>query len=97
MSEETVAIFRKEPDGEILAVFPYEPAHRYDYMMCYSHIGQHGVCTIEYFHMDTRPAREEEHKELEQELIERGYQLRIMKRINWDRYREARYEATKKP
>lgn len=66
--EHLPVIFRKESDGSILAVFPTEPESYYGYnMTCYAHVGQHGSCSLEYYH-ETKPAAPDEYAPLLAEL-----------------------------
>ena len=91
MEPVTEVIFRKERSGkykgEITAVFPYILDNYTDWtMMCYVHVGQHsGGCLAWY--LDTVPASPEEYKELYDELTQIGYNLKVIKRINYDRQR----------
>ena len=58
----TTIFFCSEPDGEVLAVFPWSfvlndgknlvNGGTFD---CYSHAGQHSTCTLEYIKQDTKP------------------------------------------
>ena len=51
-------IFRRFPDGDVIALFPYLPAECLNTWPCqsYMHIGQHGAADPRIVH-DTRPAR----------------------------------------
>ncbi len=60
-------IFRKESDGQILAVFPSIPADYHGSMLCYAHIGQHGSCSMAYYRQTT-PALPDEYSALLAEL-----------------------------
>lgn len=73
----TPVIFRKEKDGEILAVFPYLSYRNYT-IDCYAHLGQHQTCTWPYVQYRTKKANPEEYKHLYNELVSIGYQLRIL-------------------
>lgn len=67
-------IFRKDTkvnhaiynEAEIVAVFPTE-LDRVKDMGCYAHIGQHGTCSVEWYHT-TKPAKPEEYASLLTEL-----------------------------
>lgn len=68
MMETLPVIFRKESDGSILAVFPTQAESYAGYhMLCYAHIGQHGTCSIDYYH-ETKPASPDEYADLLAEL-----------------------------
>jgi 2-iminoacetate synthase ThiH len=78
----TKAIFRRDKKtGEIMAFFP--DTLQDGKMECYAHIGQHSQADILYYWKETKPATEEEYKELQRELISVGYDaLTIYKRIS---------------
>lgn len=69
-------IFRKESDGEILAVFV--DSVYWDFCECYAHVGQHGTCAIAYVINETTPATPEEMEPLCRELRGIGYELEIL-------------------
>ena len=70
----TPVIFRKFPDGEIVALMPTEPADVYGYLcLSYQHIGQHGEADYTYVVERTRPAEHEEYRALLRELQNVGY------------------------
>lgn len=77
-NEITAVMFRKERDGGILAVFPYESWRHNRQITCYAHVGQHHSCIWEYVKNDTLPATQEEYKTLYQELVSLGYNLRVI-------------------
>ena len=64
-------IFRKESEGEILAVF-LDFVHG-SLLDCYAHVGQHGTCSVDYVINDTTPATPEERDPLYHELCGIGY------------------------
>ncbi len=81
--EETPVIFRKEKDGDIIAIFPCEVASIQDYTMsCYAHIGQHSGCDLGWYHT-TKAAKPEEYADLKQELegAPYGYRLKVYRRM----------------
>lgn len=91
MEPVTEVIFRKERGGkhkcEITAVFPYILHNYTEYtMLCFASLGQHSGCSYAWY-LDTSPASPEEYKELYDELIQIGYNLKVIKRINYDRQR----------
>ena len=73
-------VFRREKDGNILAVFgekftPYTLAG-------YCHIGQHCAVGVQYYQNETVPATAGEYKNLLSELKNIGYNdLKIYKRL----------------
>lgn len=78
----TAVIFRKYPDGEVIALFPEEPAQdRGGTISCYVHVGQHGEA--DYWHVvrHTRLADPlTDAAELSAELERIGYRLAIYRR-----------------
>lgn len=69
----TKVIFRKFKDGEIIALFPQEPATRDGWgCLSYMHVGQHGSADPMIVH-GTKPAKWNEFVELLRELQSIGY------------------------
>jgi len=80
-SGETLVIFRKWSNGDIVALFPLKPECRQGYLCsCYEHVGQHGACDP-LITRDTKAATPEEYASLARELRLIGYVLRIGKRV----------------
>lgn len=76
---ETVVIFRKYPDGEIIALFPAE--REGPYVTSYVHVGQHGDASYGRVIEDTVLAAPDEYAALANELIRIGYKLKIRQRL----------------
>lgn len=74
-------IFRtwKKAPQTVVALLPDVPANPGRVMM-YEHVGQHGEGDPAII-QDTRPAKEEEYLPLLKELHNRGYKLRVLKRL----------------
>lgn len=69
----TKVIFRKFRDGEVIALFPQEPATCDGWQcMSYMHVGQHGSADP-FIVNDTKPARWNEFYELKRELDSIGF------------------------
>lgn len=81
--DETPVIFRKYSDGEILALFPSLPGDM-DFWNClsYAHIGQHGTADYLGVIHNTKLAKQDEYKDLYDELTSIGYDLKIYQRNN---------------
>jgi hypothetical protein len=78
-TEKTKVIFRKFPDGEVIALFPEMPEH--DYLIgSYMHVGQHGTASKGIV-QSTKLASPEEYNDLFNELSGMGYNLKIVKKI----------------
>ena len=75
-------VFRKWNDGQIIALFPYEPWSHNNYMTTsYMHIGQHGSADYTGVISQTTLANKYEYKELLSELRLIGYNdLHILKK-----------------
>ena len=80
--------------GELIAVFPYEIYSRSCCVMCYAHVGQHSGC-VWYINQFSKPATEEQYKDLLKELQAIGYDVNIIKRRNHSKYLEAYDEIVK--
>jgi aspartate carbamoyltransferase catalytic subunit len=79
----TKVVFRIH-QGEVLALFPYEPGTRDSWTCsCYAHMGQHSTASVSCVMNHSTPAKPEQYADLEKELIEIGYDLVILKRINY--------------
>jgi hypothetical protein len=90
----TDVLFRQYKDGDIIALFPHN-ADRHGNVESYMHIGQHSMADYGGVQMCTTPAKENEYTDLKSELKSIGYNLRIIKRRNYDKYLKALYEARK--
>ena len=84
----TEVIFRKF-QGEIVALFPYEIEDRSGHIMSYAHIGQHSGADLGIIYL-SKPASEVEYFDLFIELTNIGYNLKIVKKVNYKRYDQAR-------
>ena len=89
MENKTSVIFRKFKDGEIIALFPYEIENKEGHVMSYMHNGQHGGAVLGII-LDTELATPSEYKDLKAELESIGYDLKICKRVNINKWVDAR-------
>lgn len=79
-TEQTKVVFRKWPEGDILALFP-DMNHGYGGLCAsYQHIGQHSGADYSHCIAATRPATLEEYAPLAAELESIGYGLKIRRR-----------------
>ena len=80
--EKTKVIFRKYPDGDIIAIFPEEPGDsNKSTCLSYMHMGQHSACDPYLVISETFPASSEEYKDLRNELeVSVGYDLEVYAR-----------------
>jgi hypothetical protein len=77
----TPTIFRRYPDGEVVALFPTIPADPQGHCLSYLHVGQHGAADPSHVIDHTRPARPDEYADLMDELIRIGYVVRPIRRL----------------
>lgn len=82
ISDPTLTIFRKYPDGDIVALFP-EVEGAPGTCNCYVHVGQHGSAHYHHVIQKTKRATPEEYADLKTELESIGYTLKI--RQKWMR------------
>ena len=73
-------IFRKFPDGEIIALFPNLVCDYYGNIISYMHVGQHAAAAVGIV-KDTKPASPKEFAPLYNELKKIGYNLQVGKRL----------------
>ncbi len=79
-SGETLVIFRKWSNGDIIALFPLEPCDNAGiYCSSYERVGQHHCSATDL--PNTEPATPGEYASLLRELRSIGYVLRIGKRV----------------
>ena len=72
----TKVIFRKfKTDNDIIALFPELPGDMNPHVTClsYQHVGQHGAACVNLTGQYTRPASEDQYKDLLAELVSIGY------------------------
>jgi hypothetical protein len=88
--EKIDVIFRvdttKDFKGSVFALFPHEIADNRGNVLSYQHIGQHS--SADYIHCirNSKPANIFEYEPLKKELENIGYELNIIKRMNYDKY-----------
>lgn len=76
---QTAVVFRKYPDGSIIALFPKLPWGK-EQCGSYMHVGQHGEADYQGVIDTTKPAQPGEYEDLKRELEGLGYNLRILRR-----------------
>lgn len=83
----TITVFRKFPDGEVIALFPYLPHDASGlYCVSYMHTGQHGAADTS-ITRPTKPASPSEYAPLKRELESLGYLVEVRQRIPSNAYR----------
>jgi hypothetical protein len=86
-TSQTLVIFRKFAEGDVIALFPYDPVTSDPYMCdSYMRYGQHGSADPQGLIHVTKPATETEYAELKTELESAPYKynLRVVKRLPSD-------------
>ena len=84
----TRTVFRKYPDGQVIALFPDIPwSGQRGEVTSYMHLGQHGAADYCHVVATTKPATEGEYGDLLAELSQAGYDnMRIVKRAKIQNY-----------
>jgi chromosome segregation and condensation protein ScpB len=77
---------RKNFKGDIIALFPYEIFNLRGDILSYEHIGQHSGADYDDCILQTTPAKENEYNDLKTELESIGYNLKVVKKLNYKRY-----------
>ena len=75
----TKVIFRKFKNGDVIALFPEDPAYKH-YITCYEHFGQHGSADYYVVRDQTKLASPDEYAELKDELETIGYDVIVYRR-----------------
>lgn len=73
--------FRKFPEGDIIAIFPYDNYGKAGLVNSYQHVGQHGAASLSLLD-ELEQCSPDEYKSLYDELESIGYHdLRILERV----------------
>ena len=81
----TEMIFRKDKAG-VFALMPYDIATLEGHVTYYQHVGQHGSADYQGCMRKSVPTNVIEYLDLYNELESLGYNIKIVKRMNHDRY-----------
>lgn len=93
--EETYVVFRKEKEGDIVAVMPYPSTTMPGSLVVYQHVGQHSEGHIAWYH-GTHPAKPGEYARLKKELEGLGYRLKVRRRLpSWSIMERMRQDAAR--
>lgn len=77
----TDVVFRLWPDGQILALFPYEIETWDGKCLSYMHIGQHSSADYQGCIKATKPAKDyQQYASLKHELESIGYDLNVIRK-----------------
>jgi len=80
-------VFRQFPDGEIIALFPYEIVDDRCNCLAYAHTGQHGAANYTHVINTTKPAKDAQ--KLKRELESIGYEIQEIQMISRPKLNEA--------
>ena len=72
--------------GEVIALFPYLLWNHKGNVTSYMHVGQHGEADYYGIIRGSKPATEDQYKDLFQELESIGYNLEIVKKRNYNKF-----------
>lgn len=70
-------LYEMDGSGEVFAYFPNTKFNDNDLRDCYSHIGQHSSCSIDYAE-NCKEAKYEDYSDLKSELENIGYKLEVL-------------------
>ena len=73
-------VFRKDNEGTVFALFPYEAADDEGHCTCFQHVGQHSAADYDGCIGESVPAKPEEYAPLKRELEGRGYEITVISR-----------------
>jgi len=83
----TEVVFRKFKDGEVIALFPYNVETYNGDIVSFMHVGQHGCADYNHVVNKTKLIiNPEEYKELKNELENIGYNLKVIRKRNYDKF-----------
>lgn len=75
--------------GTVFALFPHDVCDRMGNVTHYQHVGQHSGADYLHCIANSRPATEEEARSLRAELESIGYELNVVKRRNYTKFRNS--------
>ena len=84
----------KDFKGTVFALFPHECSHRY-FVTCYQHVGQHSSADYKASINSSKPATPKEYADLKAELESVGYNIKVVKRQNYDKFLTSYYKTNK--
>ncbi len=79
-AEKVKVVFRKDRDGTVFALFPYEAADDQGHCTCFQHVGQHSAADYAGCIATSVPATTKEYAPLKRELEGRGYEVTVIRR-----------------
>ena len=95
----TDVVFRidvtKDWHGTVFAVFLHDVADHKGNVTIYQHVGQHSSGKYTHCLKTSRPAAESEYNDLKKELESLGYNLKVVKKQNYNKYLKRYHELRK--
>jgi len=85
----------KDFKGTIFAVLPHEVSNFKGDVTTYQHVGQHSSGDYNVCLEQSRPANELESADLKAEMESLGYNIKVVKKRNYDKFLKSYYEARK--
>ena len=88
-AEVVFRMWRESGQDEVIALFPYEIADYIGNCWSYMQVGQHSSAAYNHVMSRSRPATELEYVDLKTELENIGYKLKVIERVNHERFIKA--------
>lgn len=89
-THKTDVVFRvdttKDFKGTIFALLPHEAYNNLGHVTSYQHVGQHSGADYKHCIAKSRPAKENDYKDLKIEMESIGYNLNVIKKQNYIKY-----------
>jgi hypothetical protein len=85
----------KDFKGTIFAVLPHQVDTLQGDVTTYQHVGQHSTGDYNICINTSKPATEAEYSDLKAEMESLGYNLKVVKKRNYDKFLKSYYEARK--
>lgn len=93
----TDVIFRvdttKDWKGTVYAMLPHECSDHKGNVTSYQHVGQHSGADYNHCIRTSRLATEAEYKDLKKEMEGQGYNFKVIKKRNYDKFLKSYYEV----
>ena len=95
----TEVIFRTERSGKfkgtVFALLPHECSDFHGLVTSYQHVGQHSSADYGHCINTSRLATEAEYKDLKREMEGQGYNLKVIRKQNRDKFLKSYHEVRK--
>ncbi|MCC6447278.1 MAG: hypothetical protein IT215_01155 [Chitinophagaceae bacterium] len=85
----------KDWKGTVYALIPHECSDFKGNVSSYQHVGQHSGANYQHCIQTSRPATEAEYADLKAEMENgHGYNIKVIKKRNYDKFLKSYYEVT---